>query len=188
VADEVRKLAERSGRATKEIAALIAQVQSGTEEAVAAMSAGAVEVSNGSELATRSGRAIGDLGAAVAATRAAAEQIGSRIETMCTASDGVVSAMHEIDHIAQANGEAAQAMLMHASTVIGQLDGVKDVAEATASHAQEVNAAAEEMNSEAQSLAGSADSLVMTARGLARQTRQFSLPAPSDGRVQSQAA
>ena len=188
VADEVRKLAERSGRATKEIAALIAQVQSGTEEAVAAMSAGAVEVSNGSELATRSGRAIGDLGAAVAATRAAAEQIGSRIETMCTASDGVVSAMHEIDQIAQANGEAAQAMLMHASTVIGQLDGVKDVAEATASHAQEVNAAAEEMNSEAQSLAGSADSLVMTARGLARQTKQFSLPAPSDGRVQSQAA
>ncbi len=44
VADEVRKLAERSSRATKEIAALIAEVQKGTEEAVAAMQAGASEV------------------------------------------------------------------------------------------------------------------------------------------------
>ena len=40
VADEVRKLAERSGRATKEIAQLIAEVQKGTSDAVAAMSAG----------------------------------------------------------------------------------------------------------------------------------------------------
>jgi methyl-accepting chemotaxis protein len=37
VADEVRKLAERSGRETKPIAELIAQVQTGTREAVAAM-------------------------------------------------------------------------------------------------------------------------------------------------------
>ena len=176
VADEVRKLAERSSRATKEIAALIAEVRRGTEEAVAAMDAGAAEVSQGSELATRSGQAIGDLGAAVAATRAAAEQIGGRIMTMSTAAEGVVGAMEEIDKIAQGNGVAAEAMLVHASTVIGQLDGVKGVAEATAAHAQEVNAAAEQMDAEAQKLAGSADSLVMTARGLARQTKQFRLP------------
>ena len=47
VADEVRKLAERSGRATKEIASLIAEVQKGTSDAVAAMSAGAREVETG---------------------------------------------------------------------------------------------------------------------------------------------
>ena len=50
VADEVRKLAERSSRATKEIAALIGEVQPGTEEAVKAMTAGAAEVEHGSEL------------------------------------------------------------------------------------------------------------------------------------------
>jgi len=37
VADEVRKLAERSSRATKEIAALIGEVQTGTAAAVKAM-------------------------------------------------------------------------------------------------------------------------------------------------------
>ena len=41
VADEVRKLAERSSAATKEIAALIAEVQHVTEAAVSAMEAGA---------------------------------------------------------------------------------------------------------------------------------------------------
>jgi methyl-accepting chemotaxis protein len=180
VADEVRKLAERSSRATKEIASLISQVQLGTQEAVAAMDAGAAEVSQGTELATRSGQAIEELASAVAATRQAAEQIGSRINIMSEASTGVVGAIREIDQIAKANGEAAEAMLVHASTVFGQLDEVKDVTRATAGSAAEVRAAADSMNDQAQSLAGAADSLVMTARTLARQTKQFRLPESAD--------
>ena len=176
VADEVRKLAERSSRATKEIAALIAEVQSGTEEAVAAMDAGAAEVSQGSELASRSGQAIEDLASAVAATRAAAEQIGGRIRVMSSASQGVVGSIRDIDEIARTNGESAEAMLAHASAVIGQLDGVKRVTEATAATVREVNDAAERLNNEVESLVGSAESLVMTAHGLAGQTDQFSLP------------
>jgi methyl-accepting chemotaxis protein len=178
VADEVRKLAERSSRATKEIAALIGQVQTGTEEAVAAMEIGAAEVSQGSALAAGSGRAIDELAAAVAATRAAAEQIGGRIKVMSAASEGVVEAIGEIDRIAKQNGSSAESMLSHASTVIGQLDAIETVTVATASHAEEVSAAAEEMNAQAQTLAGAADSLVMTARGLSQHTSQFRLPEP----------
>jgi methyl-accepting chemotaxis protein len=112
----------------------------------------------------------------VAATRSAAEQIGSRIQIMATASDGVVGAIREIDRIAKENNTSAEAMLAHASSVIGQLDAIETVTTATASHAEEVNAAAEEMNAQAQTLAGSADSLVMTARSLSRQTAEFRLP------------
>ncbi len=183
VADEVRKLAERSSQATKEIAALIGQVQQDTEEAVAAMEAGAAEVSQGSELATSSGQVIDELGAAVAATRSAAEQIGGRIRTMVSASEGVVSAIREIDRIARDNGTSAEQMLAHASSVIGQLDAIESVTTATANHAEEVNAAAEEMNAQAQVLAGSADSLVMTSQGLSRSIAAFRMP--ETGRVAS---
>ena len=176
VADEVRKLAERSSQATKEIAALIGQVQQDTEEAVAAMDAGAAEVSQGSELAASSGQVIDELGAAVAATRSAAEQIGGRIRTMVSASDGVVSAIREIDRIARDNGTSAEQMLAHASSVIGQLDAIESVTTATANHAEEVNAAAEEMNAQAQALAGSADSLVMTSQDLSRSIAAFRMP------------
>ena len=183
VADEVRKLAERSGRATKEIAALIAEVQQDTHEAVAAMDAGAAEVGNGSELATRSGQAIDELASAVAATRSAAEQIGGRITTMATASDGVVGAIREIDRIARENSTSAESMLAHASSVIGQLDAIETVTSETAIHAEEVNASAEEMNAQAQGLAGSADSLVMTSRSLTRSTAAFRLPEVVEGQA-----
>ncbi|HAR63234.1 MAG TPA: hypothetical protein DF296_10675 [Candidatus Margulisbacteria bacterium] len=50
VADEVRKLAERSTKATDEIAILIRSIQHGTNEAVKAMEGGIIEVENGMNL------------------------------------------------------------------------------------------------------------------------------------------
>jgi methyl-accepting chemotaxis protein len=147
------------------------------------MEVGAAEVSQGSELATSSGQVIDELGAAVAATRSAAEQIGGRIRTMVSASEGVVAAIREIDRIARDNGTSAEEMLAHASSVIGQLDAIESVTTATANHAEEVNAAAEEMNAQAQVLAGSADSLVMTSQGLSRSIAAFRMP--ETGRVAS---
>ena len=176
VADEVRKLAERSSRATKEIASLIGEVQSGTEEAVAAMEIGAAEVGQGSELAASSGQAIDDLAGAVAATRAAAQQIGERILTMVSASDGVVEAIREIDRIAQANGASAEAMLTHASAVIGELDAIESVTVSTAGSVEEVRAAAEALNAHARRLAESAEQLVATSNVLSTSTGAFRLP------------
>jgi methyl-accepting chemotaxis protein len=51
VADEVRKLAERTGRATKEIAQMIEKIQADTEKSVASMDAGSAEVQTGVSLA-----------------------------------------------------------------------------------------------------------------------------------------
>ncbi|HEX3032599.1 MAG TPA: methyl-accepting chemotaxis protein, partial [Bacillota bacterium] len=58
VADEVRKLAERSGRATKEIAGLITQIQGGTQAAVASMNVGSHQVEAGVALAAEAGNAL----------------------------------------------------------------------------------------------------------------------------------
>lgn len=50
VADEVRKLAERTGKATKEIAGMIEHIQNDTKKSVASMDAGSVEVETGMKL------------------------------------------------------------------------------------------------------------------------------------------
>ena len=75
VADEVRKLAERSSRATKEIAELIAYVQRETEEAVLAMETGSREVAAGTGLADEAGASLEAITSTVSATKAAGDRI-----------------------------------------------------------------------------------------------------------------
>ena len=61
VADEVRKLAERTTKATKEIAVMIKQIQNDTTEAVASMKKGKQEVDSGKELAIKAGEVLNDI-------------------------------------------------------------------------------------------------------------------------------
>lgn len=96
VADEVRKLAERTTKATKEIATMITQIQKDTAQAVTAMKLGSEEVERGKILAVTAGKSIKDiiLGAEKVAdtiTQVAAaseqqsstsEQIGKNIESI----------------------------------------------------------------------------------------------------------
>jgi len=58
VADEVRKLAERTTKATKEIATMIKQIQKDTGGAVASMEEGTKEVESGKLLADKAGEAL----------------------------------------------------------------------------------------------------------------------------------
>lgn len=96
VADEVRKLAERTTKATKEIALMIKRIQSDTQEAVVSMNVGTKEVSVGKELAEKAGHAlrqiiegagrVSDIASQVAAASeeqsATAEQITKNIESI----------------------------------------------------------------------------------------------------------
>ena len=61
VADEVRALAERTTRATKEIAGMIRSIQSETQTAVGSMAEGVEQVRRGTDETTRSGAALEDI-------------------------------------------------------------------------------------------------------------------------------
>ncbi len=61
VADEVQRLAERSGNATKQIAALVKTIQSDTNEAVISMESSTAEVVRGAQLAQESGVALEEI-------------------------------------------------------------------------------------------------------------------------------
>ena len=61
VADEVRKLAERSARATRDIAVLIKNFQSETQQAVIAMEEGTREVETGYRVTTQAGESLREI-------------------------------------------------------------------------------------------------------------------------------
>ena len=98
VADEVRKLAERTTKATKEIAAMIKTIQADTKGAVQSMTAGTEEVESGVELANEAGRAldqivevvgnvtdmIQQIATAAEEQSAAAEEISTNVEAVAT--------------------------------------------------------------------------------------------------------
>lgn len=61
VAEEVQRLAERSGEATKQIAAIVKAIQHDTQDAVAAMEASTNGVVRGAQLADSAGRALEEI-------------------------------------------------------------------------------------------------------------------------------
>ena len=159
VADEVRRLAERSSRATKEIAALIAEVQASTKEAVAAMSAGATEVEVGTQLAAKSGAALDEIASSVTATRVAVERIATAIATMSMASGEAVVEMSEVAVISENNLAAVARMTASADLVSRSVESVAAVSEQNSAAAQEVSAATEEMSAQAEEVSASAQAL-----------------------------
>ncbi|MBL1212506.1 MAG: HAMP domain-containing protein [Ignavibacteriae bacterium] len=110
VADEVRKLAERTTKATKEIAGMIEQIQKDTEGAVTSISRGTEEVDNGKEMTRQVGEAyeeiiehttnVGDVINQVAAASeeqsATAEEISRSIETITTVSQESASGVQQV--------------------------------------------------------------------------------------------
>jgi methyl-accepting chemotaxis protein len=175
VADEVRKLAERSGRATKEIAALIAEVQVGTDDAVRAMAIGAAEVAAGAQLAVESRTALDEIAAAVAATKTAVGRITASVGAMSSAAAGVVGAIDEIAGIAEGNNSAGATMTASASSVTRSVESIAAVSEENSAAAEEVSAATKKMSGQAAEVVASAESLARMAAKLDALVARFRL-------------
>jgi len=105
VADEVRKLAERTGKATGEIADMIKGIQKETEEAVSSMQSGIKEVEGGRQLADKAGQSLNEI-------VTMSEQVMAMIQQIATASEEQSAAAEQIsknmDSIASVTKESAK--------------------------------------------------------------------------------
>lgn len=115
VADEVRKLAERTTKATKEIAGMIKQIQKDTKEAVESMNAGTKEVEKGKVLANKAGTSLEEIitraekvvdivtqvAAASEQQSSAAEEISKSIEAISSVTQESASGTQQIAHAAE---------------------------------------------------------------------------------------
>jgi methyl-accepting chemotaxis protein len=115
VADEVRKLAERTTKATKEIAAMIREIQKDTTGAVTSMNEGTAEVEKGKHLADKAGQSlvqiidgaqqVADIVSQVAAASeeqsSAAEQISKNIEAISSVTQQSNAGIQQIARAAE---------------------------------------------------------------------------------------
>jgi methyl-accepting chemotaxis protein len=117
VADEVRKLAEQSASATKEIAELISQVQTGVETANYTMQQGVKEVEDGVQLASEAGQSLEAIIASVNHAinmiediKEGSQQSSEGMEQVATGNEQLTSTTQQISAATQELAEIANKM------------------------------------------------------------------------------
>jgi methyl-accepting chemotaxis protein len=114
VADEVRKLAERTTKATKEIALMIKQIQKDTNGAVKSMEKGTEEVEKGKHLADKAGQSLNQI-------IQGAEQVVDIITQVAAASEEQSSASEQI----------SKSIETISSVTLESSGGIKEIAKAS---------------------------------------------------------
>lgn len=147
VAEEVRKLAEQSESAADQIAAMIKEVQSDTDQAVYSMDHGTREVKAGTEVVQRAGQAFHE------------------IETL------VNEVLDQINSITAAIHQAANS----SKQIVDSVQVIDQVSRTTASQTQTVAAATEEQSASMEEIASSSQTLAKMAEDLQMAIGQFKL-------------
>ena len=104
VADEVRKLAERTTKATKEIAQMIKKIQVDTSGAVVSMEEGTKEVERGIELADKAGTSLKEIVGVSQKVTDMVTQIAAASEQQSSASEQISK---NVEGISTVTGESA---------------------------------------------------------------------------------
>jgi len=108
VADEVRKLAERTTKATKEIAGMIKQIQRDTSGAVASMSRGTDEVEKGRALAERSSESLKEIITGAERVVDVATMVAAASEEQSSASEQISKNIEAISSVTQETAAGTQ--------------------------------------------------------------------------------
>jgi twitching motility protein PilJ len=117
VAEEVQRLAERSGQATKQIAAIVKTIQADTQDAVSAMETSTQGVVEGARLSDAAGQALREIEQVSRSLASLIQNISSSTELQAITADKVSHAMESIQHITEQTTSRTQ----ETTTSVGEL-------------------------------------------------------------------
>lgn len=108
VAEEVRKLAEQSQTATKQIAALIHEIQAETNKAIIAMNAGTREVTTGTQVVNTAGRSFQDISALVGKMAGQIQDITASVQVVVASSAQIATSVSEVGEVSRVTSGQTQ--------------------------------------------------------------------------------
>jgi len=108
VADEVRKLAERTTKATKEIAVMIKQIQKDTGGAVESMNRGTEEVEKGKVLADQAGKSLKEIIVGVEQVVDMSMQVAAASEEQSSAAEQISKNIEAISNVTHESAAGIQ--------------------------------------------------------------------------------
>ncbi len=173
VADEIRKLAERSSKSTREIAALINNIQENTDNAVAVMKDNGQVVENGVVLANQAGHSLADIQNSVNGIVELIRAMAESAQKMNASSNEVVHAVESLSAVSEESSAATEEMSAISTEVNRSIEQVVTVSEQNAAAAEEVSAAAEEQSAAAQEMVAGADDTAKTVERLQQTISTF---------------
>jgi twitching motility protein PilJ len=109
VAEEVQRLAERSGDATRQIAALVKTIQTDTQDAVAAMETSTQGVVRGAQLSDAAGSALADIDRVTRELAALIERISQQARQEAESANVVAVNIQHIFAVAEQAGDGTRA-------------------------------------------------------------------------------
>lgn len=138
VADEVRKLAEQSQEAAKQISALINEIQTDTDNAVASMTEGKNEVKIGTEVVGKAGNTFNDIILLINQGSVQITEINDKIQHIAKSSEQIVASVQTIENLSK---EAA-----------GEMQTVSAATEETSASMEQIASSSQHLTKMAQEL------------------------------------
>ncbi len=120
VAEEVQRLAERSGEATKQIAAIVKTIQTDTQGAVSAMEESTRGVVEGAKLSDAAGQALAEIGEVSQSLAELIENISDATRKQADAATGVAGKMQDILRVTEQTTAGTQ----KTASAVGELAGL----------------------------------------------------------------
>ncbi|MNK85414.1 Methyl-accepting chemotaxis protein IV [compost metagenome] len=175
VADEVRKLAERSAKATGEIATLIKGIQKETEQAVASTKQGAKAINEGTGLAQQAGESLRDIVTSVEQVSSLMAQIRQATQEQSRAAAQISDAVTSMNQLTRSVMGATQEQSKGSEQIVLAVESIATITQEVAAATREQRQAGDRAMPAIQSIRAVSNDVDSKSRDLAKAVSYFKI-------------